>query len=208
MKKGFLYAFLSGVCCLSQAATTIDYTYDDLNRLEAVVRSDAPTLSYSYDEVGNITSMISINPDTDNDGLPDIAEINVYATNPAVQDTDLDGLSDGDEVNLYGTNPNNPDSDGDGISDGVEIANGTNPLNYSDPNPGIADGDLNLDGVVNIADILLGYQILNGQFTPTLPQLQHGDVAPLVNGFPAPDGTFGAGDLLVIIRNIQGQVVF
>ena len=43
-------------------------------------------------------------------------------------DTDNDGISDYDEVNLYGTDPNNPDTDGDGISDYDEILQGTDPL--------------------------------------------------------------------------------
>lgn len=37
--------------------------------------------------------------DTDNDGLKDILEINIYKTNPLVADSDGDGLSDGTEVN-------------------------------------------------------------------------------------------------------------
>jgi hypothetical protein len=44
-------------------------------------------------------------------------------------DTDDDGLSDDDEVNIYGTDPNNPDTDGDGYLDGVEVENGYDPLN-------------------------------------------------------------------------------
>ncbi|MDL1981652.1 MAG: hypothetical protein LWX02_09340 [Deltaproteobacteria bacterium] len=34
--------------------------------------------------------------------------------------TDEDGLTDDDEINIYGTNPNDPDTDGDGINDGDE----------------------------------------------------------------------------------------
>ncbi len=43
-------------------------------------------------------------PDSDGDGLPDIAEF------------------------VVGTNPNKKDTDGDGISDGIELGDGTNPL--------------------------------------------------------------------------------
>lgn len=42
-------------------------------------------------------------------------------------DSDNDGLSDGDELNIYGTDPFNPDSDGDGYSDGDEVKGGYNP---------------------------------------------------------------------------------
>jgi len=42
-------------------------------------------------------------------------------------DTDNDGISDFDEINLYQTNPEEPDTDGDGFLDGVEIIRGFNP---------------------------------------------------------------------------------
>ena len=43
-------------------------------------------------------------------------------------DSDQDGLSDADEINVYGTNPLKSDTDGDGYLDGDEIKNGYNPL--------------------------------------------------------------------------------
>ncbi|PJE58277.1 MAG: hypothetical protein COU81_01570, partial [Candidatus Portnoybacteria bacterium CG10_big_fil_rev_8_21_14_0_10_36_7] len=42
-------------------------------------------------------------------------------------DSDNDGLSDEDEINIYSTNPNNSDSDSDGYKDGVEVLGGFNP---------------------------------------------------------------------------------
>lgn len=190
------------------AVTTIDYTYDDLNRLTAVTRSDGPTLSYGYDEVGNITVRASNNPDTDGDGLTDIDEINIYLTNPILADTDFDGLSDGDEVNLYGTDPTNPDTDGDGFSDGDEVnLYGTNP-NDLNSFPIVADGDLNGDGQVNMLDVLLAQRILTGQLTPTVDQLRRGDVAPLIGGVPSPDGVFGVADVLVIQRKALGLITY
>jgi len=62
--------------------------------------------------------------------------------------------------------------------------------------------------VVDLADVLLANKIISGQMTPTADQLQHGDVAPLVNGVPAPNGVFDLGDLVVIERKALGDVNF
>ena len=48
------------------------------------------------------------------------------------KDTDNDGITDFDEVNLYKTNPNSPDTDSDGITDGIEIVKGYSPLDSSE----------------------------------------------------------------------------
>lgn len=47
-----------------------------------------------------------------------------------VTDTDNDGITDFNENNIYNTSPYLEDTDGDGILDGVEIKNNTNPLCY------------------------------------------------------------------------------
>jgi len=77
------------------------------------------------------------NPDTDGDGYSDWMELNngYSPHNPKPvklenNDYDDDGLSDRMELN-FGTNLTNPDSDNDGFKDGVEIKNGFNPLNKS-----------------------------------------------------------------------------
>jgi hypothetical protein len=70
------------------------------------------------------------NPDTDNDGLKDGAELS-FGTDPFNRDSDRDGLLDGVETNT-GTNPTNRDSDNDRLSDGYEVANGLNPVANED----------------------------------------------------------------------------
>lgn len=70
------------------------------------------------------------------------------------------------------------------------------------------DGDLNGDGVVNGADILLVTRIATGNLTPSAEQAIRGDVAPLVGGLPAPDGQIDAGDVLVIQRKALGAISF
>lgn len=136
--------------------------------------------------------------DIDGDGLANATEYSI-GTNPAVFDTDGDGLSDGAEYNQYSTNPTQIDTDGDNVNDGEEVARGSNPL---DPNsvPAYADGDLNLDGVLNAGDLIIAHRAALGEVTLTPLQLGHGDVAPKINGISTPDGQFNAGDIVVISR--------
>jgi hypothetical protein len=69
----------------------------------------------------------------DNDGLSILTREGDSATGPRLvivrhMDSDDDGLSDEAELNVFGTDPNNWDTDGDGVSDGEELlVNGTNP---------------------------------------------------------------------------------
>ena len=74
--------------------------------------------------------------DSDNDGLPDVYEINYFETDPENPDTDGDGLPDGYEAFYLGTDPKKADSDDNGISD--------------------ADEDFDNDGLSNIREYELG----------------------------------------------------
>jgi thrombospondin type 3 repeat protein len=49
------------------------------------------------------------------------------STGTAGVDSDNDGLLDTDETQVYGTNPWVYDTDGDGVGDGQEVYNGTSP---------------------------------------------------------------------------------
>lgn len=69
--------------------------------------------------------------DLDGDGLSNLSEMEI-GTSIFKPDTDEDGLSDADEIQLYGTNPLLKDTDSDGVSDSKEIELGTNPLVYED----------------------------------------------------------------------------
>jgi hypothetical protein len=80
--------------------------------------------------------------DSDNDGISDDDEMNLYGTNPKSNDTDGDGLSDSDEIHVYGSNPLSSDSDGDGLDDGLEInVYDTNLSNPDTDGDGLSDGD-------------------------------------------------------------------
>ncbi len=67
------------------------------------------------------------NPDTDDDGLTDGQEVNIYGTNPKNNDTDGDTLLDGYEVNVLHTSPKLADTDSDGINDNVDPDPGRPP---------------------------------------------------------------------------------
>ncbi|MEX0567656.1 MAG: hypothetical protein Q6363_000650, partial [Candidatus Njordarchaeota archaeon] len=66
--------------------------------------------------------------DFDADGLSNLREY-ISGTDPRDQDTDNDGLIDSDEIDVYGTNPTDNDTDDDGFSDGREVELGYDPLN-------------------------------------------------------------------------------
>ena len=76
---------------------------------------------------------------------------------------------------------------------------------YSVPIP---DGDVDGDGLVDVADLLIAMQILNGQYIPTQTEQNRWDVAPLVHGVPQPDGQNTAGDYTVLQRKVIGQINF
>ena len=77
--------------------------------------------------------------DTDGDGASDGEEV-YYETDPLDEndrprpvDSDEDGLFDHDEANVYDTDPNKPDTDGDGIEDGQEVYDNTDPTELTCP---------------------------------------------------------------------------
>jgi len=69
-------------------------------------------------------------------------------------------------------------------------------------------GDLDGDGCVDIKDAMAALRISLGMDRADARALAHGDLAPLVNGVPHPDGVIDAGDVLVILRKIVGMVDF
>ncbi len=77
--------------------------------------------------------------DADGDGLSNEDEIELYQTNPLDPDTDDDGLLDGAEVS-GGTDPKDADSDDDGLTDGEEVSLGTDPNDPDSDDDGITDG--------------------------------------------------------------------
>jgi len=72
----------------------------------------------------------------------------------------------------------------------------------------IPTGDLNGDGIVDIADALFVLQISIGLKTATPAQIFAGDVAPLVNGKPAPNGSLDISDAVIILRKALGLLTW
>jgi hypothetical protein len=122
--------------------------------------------------------------------LSNFAEIQLgtSALNP---DTDTDGLTDFEEVQIYATDPLVTDSDGDTVGDAAEVLAGTDP-NDATSFPG--DGDVTEDGTLDIRDILLGLQYLQGLTDLAPSQRTRGDVTQ--------DGSFNLGDMVVIQRRV------
>ncbi len=78
-------------------------------------------------------------PDSDQDGISDLDEVEIYGTDPQRADSDDDGINDGEELEFWGSrwsedhdldgtvNLLDPDSDSDGFPDGLEIEQGVDP---------------------------------------------------------------------------------
>jgi Dockerin type I domain/Bacterial TSP3 repeat/Thrombospondin type 3 repeat len=104
------------------------------------------------------------NPDSDGDGLTDGEEANLYATDPLKSDSDGDYLGDGEEINVYGSDPNHDDTgdlaprgNPDGTLDAgdlVILMRLVLELETPDTRE-TALADMNHDGLLNAADILL-----------------------------------------------------
>jgi len=86
--------------------------------------------------------------DSDNDGINDKDEQEIYFTDEQKADTDGDGYIDKDEL-VKGFSPHNPqpvkleknDADKDGLNDRMELNFHTNLLNPDTDNDGYKDGD-------------------------------------------------------------------
>jgi PKD repeat protein len=68
------------------------------------------------------------------------------------------------------------------------------------------NGDINLDGVVDIADALKALRVQIGlDSQPSFVQMLHGDVGPVVNGAATADSRIRMSDVVVILEKIIGM---
>lgn len=110
----------------------------------AALAADDPAKSVALASGGAIPAQTVIpglyatsatDPDSDDDYLPDGAEVYFYHTDPMSSDSDGDGIPDGDEF----------DTDYDGLSDGKEFALGLQTV----PGGGFMNPDSDLDGLLD-----------------------------------------------------------
>ena len=72
----------------------------------------------------------------------------------------------------------------------------------------LPDGDFTGKGSVDLTDALKALRMAVGIVQPSSIELLHGDVAPMINGAPAPDGKINIADALVILRKTVGLINF
>jgi hypothetical protein len=135
----------------------ISYAFEESGTHEIVL-----TVVDDDGDVASTTQQITVNQDSDSDGIPDQEEVALGTdpnsadsdddglgdaqetngpTDPTNPDSDGDGLLDGSEVNEHGTEPTNPDTDGDGLDDGSEVAGDTDPTSSDSDQDGLSDGE-------------------------------------------------------------------
>jgi len=85
------------------------------NKLKLISEQGARNMYGNSYDVGVVSLQVSF-------------EDNYEKSDEEFVDTDNDGITDDDEINIYNTNPNSSDSDGDGYKDGEEIVFGHDPL--------------------------------------------------------------------------------
>ena len=108
---------------LESGTNSCEYAADADRGLQAVHAytsrgsvSNRMTLAYHFG-----ANTFAYRADSDQDGLPDGAEVKIYGSDPRNPDTDGDGFVDGYEVSSLHTSPTLVDTDGDGIGDWDEV---------------------------------------------------------------------------------------
>ncbi|OGU03280.1 MAG: hypothetical protein A2X82_17160 [Geobacteraceae bacterium GWC2_55_20] len=68
-------------------------------------------------------------------------------------------------------------------------------------------GDINGDGFVGLADVLLALNFATGKLKPSDDQFARADVAPVIDGLSVPDSSVDVADVIVILEIVTGEIV-
>lgn len=122
-------------------------------------------------------------------------------------DPDFDGIPCDYDNCIYEWNPGQEDSDGNGVGDLCDVCgddcDGDGLLNQDDPVPLVVpDGDINLDGIIDIADLMLAEMIASGEWIPDRVQGHMADVVPFLSGGGVPDKSIDLRDVSATSRMI------
>lgn len=195
------------VTALADSSTT--YGYDSLDRLKWVKYGNGSGIGYDYDKIGNLIHKQYVAAGTQ-------LTINATASGCGAitpSGTILKNLGDNQTITFQAVQGVYPDVLVDGASIWVSLS--SNPFyTFSDITSNhsltgrfiVPDGDINGDGIVSVTDVLLALRIASGLVPLTPTALAHGDVYPLVNGRPAPDGKIDNNDAQQILNKIAGKV--
>ena len=154
---------------------TTQYGYDGANRLSSEITPTGETLILGRDIAGHITNLTTTNG---------------ASTTTLVKNIAYNGVGQVTAQTL-----------GNGVQQAAsfDLSGQSSAQSFNQ-----VDGDLNGDGIVDVADVVLAQRIALGLIVPTATQLAHGDVAPA----GAPDGVIDAADVNRILRKALGLETF
>ena len=187
------------LCQVTDAAGNSSFAYDDqgnriqLTRVEAGV---SLTTQYGYDGGNRLSSEITPTGETVILGRDLAGHItNLTTTNGASTTTLVKNIA------YNGIGQVTAQTLGNGVQQAAsfDLSGQSSAQSFNQ-----VDGDLNGDGVVDVADVALAERIALGLIVPTATQLAHGDVAPA----GAPDGVIDAADVARILRKALGLETF
>jgi uncharacterized repeat protein (TIGR02543 family) len=184
------------------------YTYDDLNRLHEVILEDGRRITYEHDEVGNIQSKTGGTGQrqylirTTQSGCGTVTPVGSAFTSKQGSDQTINFTPSTGSYLL--------DVQVDDVSVGSTSSYQLSKISSNHTISAIfsyPDGDVNNDGVVDIADALLALQTSVGLRSATPQIIARADVAPLnASGYPAPDGQVTVADALMILKKAVGLI--
>ncbi len=175
LSEEYRQIYLSNPLAVIRADMTIPMIYGDLDNSMSLNASDLTLLKRSvmnndpYDEKADLdgdgdvdadditllrdylmTSRqcfpVYANYDSDDDGINDYIEMELFGTDSRNADTDGDGLSDFDELLCFNTNPKKADSIKDGVSDADCDSDGDGLTNIEEKNIGTDPMNKDTDG--------------------------------------------------------------